>query len=110
MRVLHEGETAVIPGVKTIHVGGHTPGMQIVVGDRNRRTVVIACDASHFYGNFERRTSSSVYYRYDQFQNGLLAIENAKGRNGRWFPGHDPAMLAQMDAGGDGLYAVGEQS
>jgi glyoxylase-like metal-dependent hydrolase (beta-lactamase superfamily II) len=110
VRVLRGGQTPVVPGVKTIHVGGHTPGMQIVVCERDRSNVVLACDASHFYGNFERRTPSSVYYRYDEFQDGLLAIENARGPNGTWFPGHDPAMLARMEPAGDGLYTVGAPS
>lgn len=106
VRALAGGETPVIPGVRTIHVGGHTPGLQITVCERSEGPVVIACDASHFYGNLERRTPSNLYYRYDQFQDGLRAIERAKGAGGAWFPGHDPAMLARMESVGDGLYRV----
>lgn len=106
VRSLAGGETRVSPGVRTVHVGGHTPGVQITVCERKGGPVVIACDAAHFYGNLERRTPSGLYYRYDQFQDGLLAIERAKGPAGSWFPGHDPAMLARMESVGDGLYRV----
>jgi glyoxylase-like metal-dependent hydrolase (beta-lactamase superfamily II) len=99
-----DGEAAITGGVRVVKVGGHTPGMQITVCESGDERYVLACDASHFYANFEKRTPSGLFYRYDEFQNGLAQIATQAGAEGRWFPGHDPAMLERMTEEAPGLY------
>lgn len=99
------GDFNLCPGVKVIHVGGHTPGHQISVLDIDDRPVVLACDASHFYANLQTRTPTSIIHDYDNYQRGFSTIE-ALAENGLWFPGHDPAMLQRLRQTGERIYRL----
>jgi glyoxylase-like metal-dependent hydrolase (beta-lactamase superfamily II) len=52
----HSGDGQAAPGVTLHHVGGHSDGLQVVKVATARGPVVLASDASHFYGNFQRRS------------------------------------------------------
>lgn len=99
------GDFSLSPSIKVLHVGGHTPGHQITVIDAGERPLVFACDASHFYANLETRTPTSIIHNYDNYQRGFATIETLAA-GGRWFPGHDPAMLAKLEKIGDRVYRV----
>jgi glyoxylase-like metal-dependent hydrolase (beta-lactamase superfamily II) len=93
------------PSIKVLHVGGHTPGHQITVIDSGSKPLVLACDASHFYANLETRTPTSIIHNYDNYQRGFSTIETLAA-GGRWFPGHDPAMLSKLDIVQERIYRV----
>ena len=92
-------------GIKLLHVGGHTPGHQISVIELNGKPVVFACDASHFYANLQTRTPTSIIHNYDNYQRGFSTIETLAS-DGRWFPGHDPAMLSRLEKLSERLYQL----
>lgn len=100
----HSGDFT-LPGIKVLHVGGHTPGHQITVLDVGGKPLVLACDASHFYANLETRTPTSIIHNYDNYQRGFATIE-ALAQNGRWFPGHDPKILDSLEQIEDRIYRL----
>ncbi|MGO1545267.1 MAG: MBL fold metallo-hydrolase [Gulosibacter sp.] len=51
---LTEDTAEVMPGVRMITVGGHTPGQCVVEVDTHQGTVLIASDAGHFHEEIER--------------------------------------------------------
>ena len=99
------GDFTLSPSIKVLHVGGHTPGHQITVLNGDVKPLVFACDASHFYANLETRTPTSIIHNYDNYQRGFSTIETL-ATGGRWFPGHDPAMLSKLEKISDRVYRV----
>jgi glyoxylase-like metal-dependent hydrolase (beta-lactamase superfamily II) len=102
---LLDGDKALGDGVSVVRVGGHTPGSQVIVLEREGGRIVFACDASHMYGNLQTRTPSAIIYRYDDYQRGFAAIERL-ATGGRWFPGHDPEILTHLTPVGESVYAL----
>lgn len=102
---LLDGDARIAPGVSVALVGGHTPGSQITIVQTSAGPLVFACDASHFYENLDTRTTSAIYHDYDSYQRAFRAIETASA-NGRWFPGHDPLLLDELDRISERVYQV----
>ena len=102
---LLDGDKVLGDGVSVVRVGGHTPGSQVIVLERDGGQIVFACDASHMYGNLQTRTPSAIIYRYDDYQRGFAAIERL-ATGGRWFPGHDPEILTHLTPVSESVYAL----
>ncbi|GAC1594906.1 MAG: N-acyl homoserine lactonase family protein [Candidatus Velthaea sp.] len=100
-----DGDTTLGNGLGVVRIGGHTPGSQVTVVESRNGPVVFACDGSHFFANAQTRTPSAIIYRYDEYQRGFLSIERLAA-GGRWCPGHDPAMLAELAPVGEGIYSL----
>lgn len=49
--VLLDGDAEIASGVRVHHVGGHTPGSQLVSITTDERRVVLTADAAHLYAN-----------------------------------------------------------
>ncbi len=91
--------------VVVTHVGGHTPGSQVVSFRLKDTAVVLACDAAHTYENLYSRTTSTFIHDYDEYQRGFATIEML-ARDGLWFPGHDPRMLDGMNRHSEGVWQI----
>jgi glyoxylase-like metal-dependent hydrolase (beta-lactamase superfamily II) len=102
---LLDGDKALGDGLSVVRVGGHTPGSQVIVLERDGGQIVFACDASHLYANVQARTPSAIIYRYDEYQRGFAAIERL-ATGGRWFPGHDPTMLTHLTPLSESVYTL----
>lgn len=100
---LVEGD-AQINGVQLLHVGGHTPGSQLTLIPRPSEPVLLACDASHFYANCETSTPTAIIHSYEAYQAGFERIRAQSGA--RWYPGHDPEMLARLEPVTDRVFRV----
>ena len=100
-----DGDRALDDHVRLLHVGGHTPGSQIVAIHDSAGPVVLACDASHFYANLQTHTPTSLIHSYEAYLRGFNTIETL-ARGGRWYPGHDPAMLEQLERVDERIYRV----
>ncbi|HJP79374.1 MAG TPA: N-acyl homoserine lactonase family protein [Pseudonocardiaceae bacterium] len=95
---LVDGDTEVAPGITVHHVGGHTPGMQVVRVRTDAGHVVVASDASHFHENLRRwRPSPHTYSVPDALRAFERVTELADGPH-LILPGHDPAVLAHQAA------------
>src|SRR6201982_594552 len=58
----HNGDGEVAPGVTLHRVGGHSDGLQVVRVETARGPVVRASDASHYYGNMQRKNPFPILY------------------------------------------------
>jgi glyoxylase-like metal-dependent hydrolase (beta-lactamase superfamily II) len=90
-----DGDAEIVPGVWVHHVGGHTPGMQVVRVATALGHVVLASDASHFYENIERDRPFAVL---DSVPGALQAFADVRalaGGTGLIIPGHDPSVLGR---------------
>jgi glyoxylase-like metal-dependent hydrolase (beta-lactamase superfamily II) len=88
----HRGNGEVAPGVTLHHVGGHSDGLQVVRVQTARGPVVLASDASHFYGNYQRRKPFPIVYNIGDMHDGWLTCERLAGHPDRIIPGHDPLV------------------
>lgn len=103
------GDFALSRSIKMFRVGGHTPGHQITVVDGETAPLVFACDASHFYANLETHTPTALIYNYDDYQRAFSTIEMLAA-GGRWFPGHDPAMLQKLEKVEENIYTLASRA
>jgi glyoxylase-like metal-dependent hydrolase (beta-lactamase superfamily II) len=88
---LVDGDAEIAPGVTVHHVGGHTPGMQVVRVRTERGHVVVASDASHFHEHLRRRClSPGTHSPADALRAFDRITELADGPR-LILPGHDPA-------------------
>ena len=90
----HNGDGEVAPGVTLHRVGGHSDGLQVVRVETARGPVVLASDASHYYGNMHRRSPFPIIYNRRRHVRGL-GYRAAAGRSSR--PRH-PRARSDRDA------------
>lgn len=96
---LFSGETAPVPGLRLVEVGGHTPGQAIVYVHTSEGEVLLASDAVHFYEELERdmpfTAISDLPAMYKAF---AIIREEVRERGLIVIPGHDPAVLTRFRA------------
>ncbi|MBE9372887.1 N-acyl homoserine lactonase family protein [Saccharopolyspora sp. HNM0983] len=102
---LVNGTHNVVPGVTAHHVGGHTPGLQVVQVRTAAGDVVLAADASHFYENVEQEKPYGVVTYLPAMYDAFDALHRLSSRPELIVPGHDPQVLHRFPAvpGLDGL-------
>lgn len=98
-----DGDAEIATGVTVHHVGGHTPGMQVVrVAREGRDPVVLASDASHFDANLcqDRPFSiaDSTPGMYDAFDRIHALATTPDRRLGPVVTGHDPLVAERWPA------------
>ncbi|HKN98699.1 MAG TPA: N-acyl homoserine lactonase family protein [Pseudonocardiaceae bacterium] len=88
---LVDGDADVLPGVTVHHVGGHTPGTQVVRVLTAQGHLVVASDAAHFHENISRRRPGPLTHSVpDAIRAFERVTELADGRH-LILPGHDPS-------------------
>lgn len=106
-RVLfHNGDGEIVPGVTLHHIGGHSDGLQVVRVNTERGPVVLASDASHYYGNMYRRNPFPIVYNLGDMMEGWKAVECLAGHPDRVVPGHDPMVRDLYPRASDAVDAV----
>jgi glyoxylase-like metal-dependent hydrolase (beta-lactamase superfamily II) len=97
------GEEEVLPGIRTIEVGGHSPGQLLiaVAGDGGGQ-VILTSDAVHFYEEMDSDRPFGVvadlgamYSAYD------TVAELAAGGGTAVVAGHDPAVMERFAGEGE---------
>lgn len=93
--VFHAGDTDFAPGIALRLAHGHTAGLQVVVCETARGTVVLASDAAHLYANITRRIAFPIFVdEADYARAQARALELAGSSLDHLIPGHDPLVLA----------------
>jgi glyoxylase-like metal-dependent hydrolase (beta-lactamase superfamily II) len=94
-----DGDEQILPGVRAITVGGHSPGQQLVIVETGGRPVVLASDAVHLYEELDLDRPFAViadleamYHAYDV----LRALGEQRGAV--IVPGHDPRVMERFPA------------
>jgi glyoxylase-like metal-dependent hydrolase (beta-lactamase superfamily II) len=88
----HNGDGEVAPGVTLHRVGGHSDGLQVVRVETARGPVVLASDASHYYGNMQRKNPFPILYNLGDMMEGWEIVKRLAGHPDRAIPGHDPIV------------------
>lgn len=92
-RVNHvNGDAELTPGVRLIHLGGHTPGLQAVEVSTERGTIVLASDALHFYANLEQRNPFPAGVDLPAMLDGFERLGGLVASAEQLIPGHDPLI------------------
>ena len=86
---LVDGEVEVLPGIRVIWTGGHSPGHQIVTVETAQGTVVIPGDEIYMYENLEADIPIGYYY---DFENVVSAMDLIREMDGIVLPTHDPKV------------------
>jgi glyoxylase-like metal-dependent hydrolase (beta-lactamase superfamily II) len=89
----NDGDRQIAPGISVHHVGGHTPGLQVVRVNTSRGAVVVASDALHLYENWTRGVPFPVVVRADEYLAAFRTIERLADSPDHVIAGHDPAVL-----------------
>lgn len=94
----HKGSAELTPGISVHHVGGHTAGLQVVRVYTRRGWVVLASDATHLYGNFERSHPFPVVYNVGDMLEGYRIVRELAESEAHVVPGHDPDVMRRYPA------------
>lgn len=93
--VFHDGDAQFAPGIWLRLSPGHTAGLQMVVCETARGSVVLASDAAHLYANITRKLPFPIFIDEEDYRRAQgRALELAGGSLDHLIPGHDPLVLA----------------
>jgi len=94
----HDGDDEIAPGISIHHVGGHTPGMQVVRVSTQRGHVVLASDAIHYYENLTAENPFPVLVNAIDYIEALRTVTRLADGPDHIIPGHDPLVLSRFPA------------
>jgi glyoxylase-like metal-dependent hydrolase (beta-lactamase superfamily II) len=96
------GEHEVAPGLRTITVGGHSPGQQVLVVETASGPVVLASDAVHLYEELELERPFGVIANLREMCDAYALLKQMASEGASIVPGHDPLVTSRYpDLGGD---------
>jgi glyoxylase-like metal-dependent hydrolase (beta-lactamase superfamily II) len=101
-----DGEAEVAPGIRVLHVGGHTAGMQIVTVETTRGRAVLASDASHYYANLEENIPFNTLHDLPGTYHAFERIRDLAAAPELILPGHDPLVRERLTCIADGIYEL----
>ena len=93
---LIDGDVTVVPGVTLHHLGGHTPGLQVVRIATAAGHVVLASDASHFYENIATDRPYSIVDHLPSMYRAFDRMRELADTEDLIVPGHDPRVLERF--------------
>lgn len=102
-----DGFTELAPGIELHHVGGHTPGQQIVRVKTNRGWVVLANDTCHYERNLNDRRPVSAFVDLREMIAGFDTLMRlAEEDLSRIIPGHDPMIMQRFPCPDESLKGI----
>ncbi|MEV0616808.1 N-acyl homoserine lactonase family protein [Nonomuraea sp. NPDC050404] len=93
-----DGDRELVPGISVHHVGGHTPGLQVVRVRTAAGDAVVASDASHFYENIEGDRPYGIVNHLPAMYDAFDRINTLAGSPELIVAGHDPLVLDRYPA------------
>ena len=102
----HEGDDEIAPGISVHHVGGHTPGMQVVRVATERGHLVLASDAVHYYENLTAENPFPVLVDAIAYIQALRTVTRLADGPDHIIPGHDPRVRERYPRAADGAVAL----
>jgi glyoxylase-like metal-dependent hydrolase (beta-lactamase superfamily II) len=104
--ILHDGPWELAPGVSVHHLGGHTPGIQVVRVRTDRGYVVLASDATHYYENMETGRPFATTHDAEKVLAGFGTLHALADSPRHIVPGHDPLVMQRYPAASAKLEGV----
>jgi glyoxylase-like metal-dependent hydrolase (beta-lactamase superfamily II) len=101
--VLHEGDWEPAPGISVHHIGGHTPGIQVVRVNTRRGVVVLASDTTHYYENMETAKPFATTHDAAKVIAGFQRLQELADSPQHIVPGHDPLVMRRYPAASPAL-------
>jgi glyoxylase-like metal-dependent hydrolase (beta-lactamase superfamily II) len=102
----HDGADELAPGLSIHHVGGHTPGMQVVRVNTRRGHVVLASDSMHYYENLRSQNPFPVLVSTIDYVAALETVTALAASPDHIIPGHDPAVIETYPSAVDGTAGI----
>ena len=96
--VFHQGDDAIAPGIRVLHIGGHTRGLQAVSVDTPRGRVVLASDACHYYANMDEGNPFPIVDSVTDMLEGHRRLLKLADSPDHVVPGHDPEVMRRYPA------------
>lgn len=94
------GEEEVLPGVRAIEVGGHSPGQLLVVVSALSGRIVLTSDAVHFYEELELDRPFAIVDDLAAMRRGYERVRELERQPGTVvLAGHDPLALDRLPGG-----------
>jgi glyoxylase-like metal-dependent hydrolase (beta-lactamase superfamily II) len=94
---LLDGDAEIARGVRVHHVGGHTPGMQLVSVQGDTRRVVLASDAAHLYENLAMAVPFPVLHDVPSSCVAFEVMQQLADSTTDLIPGHDAQVLRRFE-------------
>jgi glyoxylase-like metal-dependent hydrolase (beta-lactamase superfamily II) len=93
---LIDGSEEIADGVRSVTVGGHSPGQQVVVVRGSGGAVVLASDAAHFREELELRRPFAVLHDLERMHAAYDLLDQLAAAGAVVVPGHDPAVESAL--------------
>jgi glyoxylase-like metal-dependent hydrolase (beta-lactamase superfamily II) len=103
---IHEGDWSLAPGIDLHLIGGHAAGLQCLSVATARGPVVLACDAIHFYDNYDLRRPFRIVRDVRQMLDGYARVEALAPSRDHLIAGHDPSIMERWPDDGPGTEGV----
>ena len=101
-----EGEVELLPGVRLVPGGAHTPGAQMVEVDSLDGRVVIGGDTAYLYRNLFRQRATGTNVGEQASLAGLQRMYRRAASPFYALPGHDPRVLRYFKPVGPGVVRI----
>lgn len=94
----YAGSLELAPGVTLLELGGHTPGLSVVLVTTDEGTVLLASDAVHYYEELDADMPFAFVADLPAMYRGFDTISElvSSGRVAHMVSGHDPATLSRF--------------
>lgn len=89
-----DGDAPFMEGIRTIHVGGHTPGSQMIAVDSAEGLSILTGDAVPVNRNYTDSIPSGILVNLQQAIAALATVRALKPR--RLYTGHDPKPYLEL--------------
>ena len=101
-----DGDADIAPGIKVVHVGGHTPGSQIVTVTTKKGEAVLCADAADRYANLDKMVVGQAM----DTPTALFAMDTIKSlatSPDLIVPGHEPLVMKNFPNPCEGVCEIG---
>ncbi|MDV3128828.1 N-acyl homoserine lactonase family protein [Mycobacterium sp. 21AC1] len=94
----YSGSLELAPGVTLLELGGHTPGLSVVLAGTDEGTVLLASDSMHYYEELEADMPFAFVADLPAMYSGFDTINElvSSGRVAHLVSGHDPDTLSRF--------------
>jgi glyoxylase-like metal-dependent hydrolase (beta-lactamase superfamily II) len=90
------GTCEILPGITVHRVGGHAAGLQVVRVSTAQGNVVLASDATHYYGNIEEDRPYSIVKDLAEMYEAFDIVRSLADSPEHIIPGHDPLLMQRF--------------
>lgn len=96
--VLVDGDADVQPGIRVIHLGGHTPGTQAVAAETVNGPLVLASDAVHFHDELDKDLPFNVCSNLPAMYESFDKLRDLARSGALIIPGHDARVATDYSS------------